>query len=40
MLQQTIPLYLACHKAFTINASIGVTSPVKKFEALKRSKPY
>ena len=40
MLQQTIPLYLACHKALTIDASIGVTSPVNKFEALKRSKPY
>ena len=34
MLQQTIPLYLACEKALTIRASVRVTSPMNKFEQL------
>ena len=31
------PLYLACEKALTIKASIRVTSPVNKFEALSNT---
>ena len=37
MLQQTIPLYLACEKALTIKASVRVTSPVNKFETLSNT---
>ena len=33
MLQETIPLYLACDKVLIIKASVRVTSPVNKFEA-------
>ena len=34
MLQQTIPLYLACEEALPIRASVRVTSPMNKFETL------
>ena len=37
MLQETIPLYLACDKVLIIKASVRVTSPVNKFEALSNT---
>ena len=37
MLQETIPLFLACDKVLIIKASVRVTSPVNKFEALSNT---